>query len=62
MEQEVESEALRKSFEQILELCLKTVRRLRSVLEEGALRRPATTGTDPNRSMPDESKAPDLLS
>ena len=46
MERAIESEELRKSLEQILELCLKTARRLRSVLEEGARRTSMTTDTD----------------
>ena len=42
MERAIESVELRKALEQILELCLKTARGLRVVLEEGARRKPAT--------------------
>ena len=54
MEQPRNGEDLRRSLEQILQLCVTTVQRLRSVLEENAPGRPATTGADPKGSMPDE--------
>ena len=44
----------RRSLEEILELCLKTARRLRSVLEEGARHGLATKGTESDGSTPDE--------
>ena len=45
---------LRRSLEEILELCLKTARRLRSVLEESARQGLAASGAELDGSSPDE--------
>ena len=41
-------------MEEILEFCLKTAQRLRSVLEESARQGLATNGAEPDSSTPDE--------
>ena len=54
MERAIESEELRKALEQILELCLKTARGLRVVLEEGTTR---TDGIDYLRILETHSRS-----
>ena len=54
MEKRQGPDDFRRSLEEILEFCLKTAQRLRSVLEESARQGLATNGAEPDSSTPDE--------
>ena len=58
MEKQQGRDDLRRSLEEILKLCLKTARRLRAVLGDGAQRELATNGAEPDGSRPDEGDEP----
>ena len=54
MEARQDPDELKRALEEILELCLRTARRLRSVLEESDRRGLAVGGAGLNGSSPDE--------